>query len=132
MGNAKDQNKQGAGNQQQGGGNVQQAVGNAKQAASSVASKAAGVAQGVEEQAENLYHQASDSARQAYDRSAEALSHVRGQAETAVNRIKDYVEDKDFGQMAEEMSNVIRRHPLPAVLIGIGVGFLLARSTRSH
>jgi len=29
------------------------------------------------------------------------------------------------------MTNLIRRHPLPAILIGIGVGYLLARITRS-
>lgn len=35
------------------------------------------------------------------------------------------------GDMASELSTMIRRNPLPAVLIGIGVGFLLARLTRS-
>jgi hypothetical protein len=29
------------------------------------------------------------------------------------------------------MTNLIRRHPIPAVLIGIGLGYLLARMTRS-
>ena len=29
------------------------------------------------------------------------------------------------------MTNMIRRNPIPAVLIGIGIGFLLARATRS-
>jgi hypothetical protein len=33
--------------------------------------------------------------------------------------------------MADDLSGVIRRNPIPALLIGIGIGFLLARSTRS-
>ena len=30
--------------------------------------------------------------------------------------------------MAQDLTNTIRKHPIPAVLIGIGVGFLLART----
>jgi hypothetical protein len=30
--------------------------------------------------------------------------------------------------MAEDVTNLIRRNPIPALLIGIGAGFLLARA----
>jgi hypothetical protein len=33
----------------------------------------------------------------------------------------------DFGQ---ELTTMIRRHPLPAVLVGFGVGLLLGRAAR--
>jgi len=42
-----------------------------------------------------------------------------------------YLEQHGVGDMAGEISTMIRRNPLPAVLIGIGVGFFLARLTRS-
>jgi hypothetical protein len=42
-----------------------------------------------------------------------------------------YLEEHGVGDMAGEISTMIRRNPLPAVLIGIGVGFFLARLTRS-
>jgi hypothetical protein len=42
-----------------------------------------------------------------------------------------YLEQHGMGDMAGEISTMIRRNPLPAVLIGIGVGFFLARLTRS-
>lgn len=42
-----------------------------------------------------------------------------------------YLQEHGFGEMAEDVTTLIRRNPIPAVLIGIGVGFLLARSIRS-
>jgi hypothetical protein len=42
-----------------------------------------------------------------------------------------YLEDKNLSGMGEDLTNLIRRNPLPAVLIGIGLGFLLARTMRS-
>jgi len=42
-----------------------------------------------------------------------------------------YLEDKKFSGMAEDMTNIIRRNPIPALLIAVGVGFLLARTLRS-
>jgi len=42
-----------------------------------------------------------------------------------------YFQEHSFRDMADDLSGVIRRNPIPALLIGIGIGFLLARSTRS-
>jgi hypothetical protein len=33
--------------------------------------------------------------------------------------------------MAEDLTDLIKRNPIPAVLIGVGIGFLLAQLTRS-
>jgi hypothetical protein len=33
--------------------------------------------------------------------------------------------------MADDMTNLIRRYPIQSLLVGIGVGFLLAKATRS-
>jgi hypothetical protein len=40
-----------------------------------------------------------------------------------------YLEKEGIQGMAEDVTNLIRRNPLPAVLVGIGLGFLLARVT---
>jgi uncharacterized membrane-anchored protein YhcB (DUF1043 family) len=32
--------------------------------------------------------------------------------------------------MAEDLTSLIRRNPIPAMLVGVGLGFLLARMTR--
>jgi ElaB/YqjD/DUF883 family membrane-anchored ribosome-binding protein len=41
-----------------------------------------------------------------------------------------YIEEQGFSGMMDDMTNVIRRNPVPAVLIGLGIGFLLGRALR--
>lgn len=42
-----------------------------------------------------------------------------------------YLQEHGLSGMGEDFTNLIRRNPLPAILVGIGVGFLIARATRS-
>jgi len=42
-----------------------------------------------------------------------------------------YLQEHDLKGIGDDMTNLIRRNPIPALLIGIGIGFLLARATRS-
>jgi hypothetical protein len=41
-----------------------------------------------------------------------------------------YLRMTDFDRMADDVSTVIRRYPIPSLLIGLGIGYLLARATR--
>ena len=41
-----------------------------------------------------------------------------------------YLEEHGLKGIGEDITNVIRRHPIPTLLIGIGVGVLLARLMR--
>ena len=34
-------------------------------------------------------------------------------------------------EIGDDLTNLIRRNPIPALLLGVGVGFLLARAIRS-
>jgi hypothetical protein len=55
---------------------------------------------------------------------------VLGNASSAVaNTLETCGSELEHGisGMAEDLTNTVRRHPVPAVLIGIGLGFLLAR-----
>jgi hypothetical protein len=58
-----------------------------------------------------------------------------GQAASAMaqglERGGSYLQQHDFGDMAEDMASLVRRYPLQSVLIGIGIGFLLSRTFRS-
>jgi hypothetical protein len=49
---------------------------------------------------------------------ADALDHTGG-----------YVSQEGLSGMADDLSGLIRKNPIPALLIGIGVGYLLARVT---
>jgi len=42
-----------------------------------------------------------------------------------------YLEEHKLQEIGEDVTNMIRRNPIPAVLIGIGIGFLLAKAMRS-
>ena len=56
-----------------------------------------------------------------------AASAVASTLETGGN----YLQQQHLNDMVDDVSEVIRRYPLQSVLVGIGVGFCLARSFRS-
>jgi ElaB/YqjD/DUF883 family membrane-anchored ribosome-binding protein len=41
-----------------------------------------------------------------------------------------YLREHDFASMNESIKDVVRRHPVQSVLVGIGLGFVLAKATR--
>jgi uncharacterized protein YjbJ (UPF0337 family) len=54
-------------------------------------------------------------------------------ASTVANKLGaagSYLQQRDLDHMASDLSSMIRRYPVPALLVGLGIGFLLARSTR--
>jgi hypothetical protein len=42
-----------------------------------------------------------------------------------------YLEDKNLHGMVDDMTGLIKRNPIPAVLIGLGIGFLVGRALSS-
>lgn len=51
-------------------------------------------------------------------------------ANTVTNTGK-YIEEAGLGGMMDDLTEVIRRNPVPAVLVGLGVGVLIGRLLRS-
>jgi hypothetical protein len=43
-----------------------------------------------------------------------------------------YLQEEGLGGIGDELTGLIKRNPLPSVLIGIGIGFLIARATSSR
>jgi uncharacterized protein YjbJ (UPF0337 family) len=41
-----------------------------------------------------------------------------------------YLQEKSLDHMMSDLSSMIRRYPVPSLLIGLGIGYLLARGTR--
>jgi len=41
-----------------------------------------------------------------------------------------YLQEEGIASMADDFTNIIRRNPIPALFVGIGLGFLLAQATR--
>jgi hypothetical protein len=42
----------------------------------------------------------------------------------------EYLEHEGLSGISKDLTNVIRRNPIPALCIGIGLGFILARAMR--
>lgn len=57
---------------------------------------------------------------------AQATAKVR----EAVDSARSYIRDKDYGDIAKEATDLVRSYPVQSLLIGIGIGFLLARGTK--
>lgn len=61
---------------------------------------------------------------------------VVGDASTAVaNTLEStgrYLQEEGLKGMAEDVTGLVRRNPIPALLVAVGVGFLIARATTSR
>jgi hypothetical protein len=62
-------------------------------------------------------------------------SGIAGSASSAVADTLEtsgrYLKEQGLGGIGADLTNLIRRNPIPALLIGVGAGFLLARATRA-
>jgi len=105
------------------------------------AASAAG--QKVQDAAATVGHKAEDATaavgrgfETAADKVREKLPHegMLGRASEAVadtlDRTGRYIEERNIRGIANDVTEVIRRNPIPAVLVAVGLGFLLGRTLR--
>jgi len=109
----------------------------AKQAASTVAEKAKDVAGAVGDKADTAVSSVGSGMQSLAGtiRDKGPSGGMLGSAASGVASALDssgrYLEEQGLSGIADDMTNLIRRHPIPAILIGVGLGYLLARMTRS-
>jgi hypothetical protein len=109
----------------------------AKEVASTVSEKARDIASTIGEKAEGAVSSVGSGIQSVAEtiREKGPQSGVMGKATSTVASALDssgrYLEEQGLGGMASDLTNLIRRNPLPALLLGIGLGYLLARLTRS-
>jgi hypothetical protein len=48
-----------------------------------------------------------------------------------LDRSGRYLEEEGLRGLASDVTDLVRRYPIPALLIGLGIGYLIARSLRS-
>jgi hypothetical protein len=60
------------------------------------------------------------------------LGSAAGSVANALDHTGQYLEDQGLSGVAEDFTGLIRRNPIPALLIGVAVGFLLAKATSSR
>lgn len=137
------------------GNRVQDTMDKAKTAASNVGEKAKETTENISEQVRNVTERASDMASGLGQRAGETVSAVAGQmrhlastiresvpeegvAGSAASAIADtlesggtYLEGQSLTDIADDVSAIIRQHPMASVMVCFGCGYLLARSLRS-
>jgi len=115
----------------------------------------AGAADKAKEFASNAAQKAGDAATFLGEKAEQCTSAVGGGMKSLAGTIRDHAPDAGmFGNagaavadtlesggrflqeeglkgIADDFTGLIRRNPIPAVLAGIGIGFLIARATRS-
>lgn len=120
----------------------------AKDVASSVADQARGAASAVADKASDVAHGVSDRADQAASSVGSGMQSLAGSLrekmphEGMMGRASDavadtlesggrYLQEEGFSGLASDLTDLIRRNPIPALFAGIAIGYLIARSTRS-
>jgi ElaB/YqjD/DUF883 family membrane-anchored ribosome-binding protein len=118
---------------------VGQAVSNkASDAASAVSHKASEVAHTVGQKAEDATASVGHGLQTAADKVREntpdggVLGAASNRVADVMDRAGHYVEDKNLSGMMDDMTNLIKRNPIPALLLGLGVGFLIGRVLSSR
>jgi ElaB/YqjD/DUF883 family membrane-anchored ribosome-binding protein len=59
------------------------------------------------------------------------LGSASGYVADTLDQTGRYIEERNLSGMMDDMTELIKRNPIPAVLIGLGIGFLLGRTLRS-
>lgn len=124
---------------------AQDTIDRAKEAAASMGDRAKEAAAAVQERAEHAASyvgQKAEDATSAVGGGLKSLSEtirektpssgMMGSASSAVadslERTGRYLEEEGLGGMAEDLTDLIRRNPIPSLLVGVGIGFMLARA----
>jgi hypothetical protein len=114
-----------------------QAYDKGKDAMSSVGEAVSSAAGAVGKTADNMTSAAGSGVKSLGDTIAAHTPHegMLGSASQAVagtvKQAGEYMEREGLSGMFEDLTGVIRNHPVPAVLIGIGIGFLIGRTLGS-
>lgn len=114
-----------------------QAMDKAKDAASSVSEMVSHAASTAGKKADDFTSSAGHSIRQFGDtiREHAPKEGMLGQASSTVadttKQVGRYLEEEGLSGMMEDMTSLIKRNPIPAILVGVGLGVLIGRLMRS-
>jgi len=118
-----------------------QAADKAREAAGNAGEAVKEAAQAVGQGAAHKAEQATTAVGSGMQSLADTVRHhtpesgVLGSASRTVPETLDqtgkYIEDRNLSGMMDDVTGLIKRNPIPAVLIGLGIGFLIGRTLRS-
>ncbi|WP_010586111.1 hypothetical protein [Schlesneria paludicola] len=80
------------------------------------------------EEAGNYLNQRAEDATAAVGGQFKAAGDASASLAESLRSTGAYVQEEGFGGLEADLANLIKRNPIPAVLAGIGLGFMLART----
>lgn len=110
----------------------------AQDAASAVAHRAGDVASNVGHRAEDAVSAVGGGMKSlagTLRENAPGSGMFRSASSTVADTLEDsgrYLQEQGLSGIGRDLTNMIRRNPLPALMIGFGLGFLLAQATRTR
>jgi hypothetical protein len=113
-----------------------QALDKARQTASSVGSTLGSAASGVGQQAEDWTHAAGSGLKhfgETLQENAPRQGALAGASQAVAGGIREsgkYLEEEGISGMMNDVTGLIRNHPIPAVLVGIGIGYCMGKTLR--
>jgi vacuolar-type H+-ATPase subunit H len=105
-------------------GHVEQAKAKAHDMANAASEQAKAATHRVGEQMENLADHVRGSAPQEGQIGQAATVVADGLANAG-----EYLQEANFDDMVKDLTGVVQRYPMQSLLVGVGLGYLLARST---
>jgi hypothetical protein len=114
-----------------------QAVDKAKDAAASVGGMVSDTAKNVGRKADDLTSQAGTGIKNFGDTIREhapqggMLGDAAKTVASTTKQVGSYLEEEGLSGMFEDMTNLIKRNPIPAILVGVGLGVLIGRVMKS-
>jgi hypothetical protein len=92
-------------------------------------------ASGVSRMGEAVRATAQDVASRLTETASEVSAKAQETASTAASTVTDtvkgagaYLQEKGMGQITGDLAALVRRYPLPSLLVGLGIGYVLGRS----
>jgi ElaB/YqjD/DUF883 family membrane-anchored ribosome-binding protein len=70
---------------------------------------------------------AGERAREQFESASEAVRGRFAEAGETFTGMKEHLQERDFQAMAEEITDMIRRHPVQSLLVGAGLGYVIGR-----
>jgi len=99
---------------------------------------ASNVASNVAEKADSITSKVGDTMGTAADKIRE-YAPKEGMLATAANKAADtiassgkYLSEEGFRGISSDLAEMIKKNPVPALLVGLGIGYLFARATSSR
>lgn len=117
-------------------GNVKSGIDNAADRAKNATDRVANAADNLRENAQGLMNRAGDIAGQVQDKAKEWAGDAYDKVHETGHRVERWAGDAydmaadRVGDFGKEVTSLVRKHPIPALLIGFGVGLLMGRAAR--